>query len=66
MKLNVKVEIAYRLGETDHLFPTGEHDVPDDMAQIAMGAGWGSPVDDEPKAQKAPANKARKAAPENK
>lgn len=64
MKLNVHVRIDYRLADVDHSFPVGVHDVPDDLAQIAMGAGWASPVVEE-KAKAAPTNKARKA-PENK
>jgi hypothetical protein len=64
MKLNFKTAQTYRLGDVTHHYPAGESDVPAEMAEIALGAGWAVVVD-EPKAQKAPANKARKA-PDNK
>jgi hypothetical protein len=64
MKLNVKVPFTYVLDGTRHGYDLGEHDVPDAMAEVAMGAGWASPV--ETKAAAPAANKARKAAPENK
>ena len=64
MKLQFKTAQTYRLGDVVHHYPEGEADVPDDMATIALGAGWATLVD-EPKAKQAHPNKARKA-PDNK
>jgi hypothetical protein len=65
MKLSFKSAQTYRLGETVYEYQEGEADVPDEMAEIALGAGWATLVE-EPKAKKPPANKAIKVAPENK
>lgn len=61
MRLKVNTRIAYRLNAEDYVFDVGEHDVPDALAEIALGAGWAELAGKSP-----PANKARKAAPENK
>lgn len=63
MKVKVIKPFVYRLGTDEHAHDAGPADMPEDMAQIAMGAGWAVPVDDEPPK---PTTKARKAAPENK
>lgn len=63
MQVLVVRPFRYRMAADDYAFDEGEHEMPDTLGEIALGAGWAVPAG---KAEKAPANKARKAAPENK
>lgn len=63
MRLQVLSGFTYQIGSEVYSLEAGEHEVADELGEIALGAGWAIPA---VKAERAPANKARKAAPENK
>jgi hypothetical protein len=67
MQVQILKSFAYAYGGTDvvHYEAGATVDVSNECAELAIAEGWAAPADGA-KAAKPPANKARKAAPENK
>lgn len=68
MRIEVVKSFAYAYGGTVvvHYAAGDSVDVPDECAELAIAEGWATGADGGAKAAKPAANKARKAAPENK